>query len=154
VHYSDDRFAQYIASHLPLEVMVKHTGCCYSVVATIIALDTTMHVFDATNGCNWRFEVFKDENDLLGVHKTFRDIAPLPAMPQSSGAGGAAQANAEMPDSKSEKGEDSEDCKYDSNAIRYSQKLCTRVSTSETTTQNPSGAPNRELHCKILTTCI
>jgi hypothetical protein len=71
VHYSDDRFAQYIASHLPLEVMVKHTGCCYSVVATIIALDTTMHVFDATNGCNWRFVVFKDENDLLGVHKTY-----------------------------------------------------------------------------------
>jgi hypothetical protein len=43
-----------------------------------------------------------------------KDIAPLPAVPQSSGAGGAAQADAQMSESKSEDSEDSEDIEYDS----------------------------------------
>jgi hypothetical protein len=43
-----------------------------------------------------------------------QDIAPLPAVPQSSGAGGAAQADAQMSESKSEDSEDSEDIEYDS----------------------------------------
>ena len=42
-----------------------------------------------------------------------QEIAPLPAVPQSSGAGGAAKADAQMSDPKREDSEDSEDIEYD-----------------------------------------
>jgi len=51
-----DKFAQYIMTNLPVNVLVKCTKShCYSVEAKCIAVDTTFATFDKDTGLNWKF---------------------------------------------------------------------------------------------------